>query len=109
MRAKLNLTLFLFDSSSNGSFWIYRFYYSYFICSDLHRNGCQFNMSRNVFFLFFVSFFTFGVFLEAGAKVQLLFFLASFFWSFFRKFLLRFSSFFLSAFQGTSLVCGVQM
>jgi len=43
-------------------------------CPDLHRDGCQFNMSRNV-----SSFLLSAFILKAGAKVYILFYLASLF------------------------------
>jgi len=45
----------------------------YYLFWNLFQNGCQFNMSRNVFFLFFAWPTLLKVSLKAGAKVQLLF------------------------------------
>jgi hypothetical protein len=65
-----------------------RFYYSLFFVLNLFQNGCQFNMSRNVFLsCFLVSFHT-CVFLEAGAKVQLLLICKCFFKVFLETFVL---------------------
>jgi hypothetical protein len=48
-----------------------------FVLRISSQNGCQFNMSMNVSFLFFTP-DSLSVFLEAGAKVHLIFYLASF-------------------------------
>lgn len=73
-------------------------------CSDLHRNGCQFNMSTNV------SFSVFRLYLKAGAKLEILSVSRKKNSDFFETFF--FVSFFLFLFQSSkelSVFCGVQM
>jgi hypothetical protein len=86
---------------------IFRFYYSYFFCSVFLQNGCQFNMSRNVFFFLFLKVtllcvstnFRFSFVSQSGCKSSNFFLTGKNFWSFFWKNLFSFSSLFLISFS----------
>lgn len=74
---------------SSGSFRILRLYYSYSFCLVVKQDGCQFNMSTNVFYFL-------RLFLKAGAKLKLLFVSR-------KKNLIKFRNFFFASFSSILL------
>jgi hypothetical protein len=98
------LILFIFDWRSSGLFKSFNSITLILVLRSL--NGCQFNMSRNVFSCFFTSLTWQTCLSKRGAKVQLLFNLASVFWVFWK---LRFSSRLFARMLRTYRCCGCKV